>query len=352
MRFTIAKPENRMSFGDLFYSKPRMGENKGLFKQLYQMCCEKADEAFPNYRNDPEQKKLMHIAANELEMIEATDAAVAVLIIKEIADLSHEMGFPTELLGSESGLVICWLLGITNINPCQFSDSTIPSEMCCEQAFDGFCRGSQRDGLSFTLAIAQPVREKILHRLDRRFCHISTLEHTFSSIHLPDYELLEKIGNYAKKTGVDYRGIDLGDPDLLKVVCDEICQGEPKITQNFDNPKTSLELARVYAYARCCSETKDRFDVVKYFVFRDELYAALRKTSLCPIYAIRLARNWSRGEKKVEDIETLRRYELSPKRIEAYRELENQWPAAACLARVNAMLRVKFYERQQDYSSE
>ena len=82
MRFIIAKPESYMSFGDLFYSKPRLGENEGLFEQLYQMCREKADEAFPNYRNDPMQKKLMHIAANELEMIEATDSAIAVLIMK------------------------------------------------------------------------------------------------------------------------------------------------------------------------------------------------------------------------------------------------------------------------------
>lgn len=116
MRFIIAKQESYMSFGDLFYSKPRLGENEGLFEQLYQMCREKADEAFPNYRNDPMQKKLMHIAANELEMIEATDSAIAVLIMKEIADLSHEMGYPAEPLGSESGLVIFWLLGITSIN--------------------------------------------------------------------------------------------------------------------------------------------------------------------------------------------------------------------------------------------
>ena len=74
MRFIIAKPANHMSLGNLFYSKPRLGENEGLFEQLYQMCREKADEAFPNYRNDPKQKKLMRIMANELEMIEATDS--------------------------------------------------------------------------------------------------------------------------------------------------------------------------------------------------------------------------------------------------------------------------------------
>lgn len=202
MRFIIAKPENYMSFGDLFYEKPRLGENKRLFEQLYQMCREKADEAFPNYRHDTKQKKLMRIVANELEMIEATDAAFAVLIMKEIADLSHEMGYPTELLASESGLVISWLLGITSINPCQFSDFAIPSEMFCEEAFDGFFKGSQHDGVSFTLAIAEPVREKIQQRLDQRFSHIATLNHTYASISLPDYGLLEKIGNYAKETGI------------------------------------------------------------------------------------------------------------------------------------------------------
>lgn len=351
MRFTIAKPESYMSFGNLFYSKPRIGENEGLFEQLYQMCREKANEAFPNYRNDPKQKKLMHIAANELEMIEATDSAIAFLIMKEITDLSHEMGYPTEILGSESGLVISWLLGITSINPCQFSDFAIPSEMFCEEAFDRFSKGTQRDGVTFTLAIAEPVREKIEQRLDQRFCHIATLNHTYASISMPDYELLEKIGNYAKETDIDYHEINLEDPDLLKAVCEEICQGEPKVTQNFDDPKSSLELARVCAYALCDSETKDRFDVVKDFVFRDDLYAALRKTSIYPRDAIRLARNLPPGKKKAEDIETLRRYKLSPKLIEAYRELGNQWCAASCLARVNGMLMIKYYERGKDSSS-
>jgi hypothetical protein len=352
MRFTIAKPESYMSFGDLFYSKPRLGENEGLFEQLYQMCREKADEAFPNYRNDPKQKQLTRIVANELEMIEATDSAIAFLIMKEITDLSHEMGYPTELLGSESGLVISWLLGITSINPCQFSDFAIPSEMFCEEAFDGFFKGSQRDGLTFSLAIAQPVREKIMWRLDQRFSYIVTLDHTYASISLPNYGLLEKIGNHVKETGIDYHEIDLEDPSLLKAVCEEICQGEPKITQNFDDPKSSLELARVCAYALCDSETKDRFDVVKDFVFRDDLYGALRKTSIYLRDAIRLARNWPPGKKKAEDIETLRRYKLSPKQIEAYRELGNQWSAASCLARVNGMLMIKYYERGQDSSSE
>ena len=352
MSFKISKPENHMSGGDLFYSRPRSVENEGLFEQLSQMCREKADEVFPNYRNDPKQKKLMQIAANELVMIEATNSAFAVLIMKEIADLSREMGYPTQLLGSDSGLVIFRLLGITIVDPCQFSDLAISSKMFCEEAFDGFYKGSQRDGLTFTMAIAEPVRKKIQQRLDQRFCHVSMLDHTYSLIHLPGFEVLEKIGNYAEKTGVDYHEIDLEDPALLKAAYEEICQGEPKVTQNFDDPRSSRELAKVLAYALCDSETKDRFDAVKDYVFRDELYGVLRKNSFYPRDAIRLAHNQSMGEKKAEDIEVLRRHKLSPEQIEAYRELGNQWSAAACLTRVNVMLMIKYYEQGQDSSSE
>lgn len=163
--------------------------------------------------------------------------------------------------------------------------------------------------------------------------------------------MLEKIGNYAEKTGVDYHEIDLEDPDLLKAAYEEICQGEPKVTQNFDDSRSSRELAKVLAYALCDSETKDRFDAVKDYVFRDELYGTLRKNSFYPRDAIRLAHNQSMGEKKAEDIETLRRYKLSPEQIEAYRELGNQWSAAACLTRVNGMLMLKYYEQGQDSSS-
>ena len=47
MRFTIAKPADYMSFGDLFYTKPRTGAMHEQFEQLAEMCRKRAEEEFP-----------------------------------------------------------------------------------------------------------------------------------------------------------------------------------------------------------------------------------------------------------------------------------------------------------------
>ena len=342
MRFTIAKPAKYMSFGDLYYTRPFYRENREPFMQLTELCRQRADEEFPLDAAHPENKNLIRQIERELQMIEKTDHAVTVLILKEIADLSREMGYPTTLFGAESGLIILYLLGISGIHPRQYHYSVIPSEMVCKRVLDTTFRESQ--SLSFTLAIAEPVREKVQRKLDQAFSGVRSLDHVYHKIGLPGCEGLEKIGNAAKESGIDYHSIDLEDPALLKAVCDDICRDDLKIERNFADPETTLDLARVYAYAVCYSETKDRFDFVKDYVFRDDIFEALNETSMAPRDIVDFARNWSRGEDKTGVIEVMSRYYAPQEMIDVYRKLENQWPASCCLARVNAMLMVKYYE--------
>lgn len=339
MRFTIAKPADYMSFGDLFYTKPFYQENREPFRRLAELCRQRADEEFPPDSDHPENRSIIRQIERELNMIEKTDHAITVLILKEIADLSRDMGYPTTLLGQESGLIILYLLGISDIHPRQYRYSTIPSDLYLAVA-SYHCR------LSFTLAIAEPVRGKIQSRLYQKFGETRTLDHVYHKIELPDCEWLEKIVDAAKETGIDYHSIDLEDPDLLKTVCDDICHNDLKIERYFAYPETSLDLARVFAYAVCDSETKERFDSVKDYVFRDDIFKALSETDLHPQKVAALARNWSTGEKKIKDIELMKRYGVPEEVIGVYRELGNQWPAASCLARVNSMLMVKFYENR------
>lgn len=339
MRFTIAKPADYMSFGDLFYTRPFHRENREPFRQLAKLCRQRADEEFPLDAAHPENRVIIRQIERELHMIENPDHAIMVLILKEIADLSHEMGYQTTLWGAESGLIIMYLLGISGIHPRQYQYSTIPSDLYLAVA-------SYHCKLSFTLAIAEPVRGKIQRRLDQKFGNMRTLNHVYHKIGLPDCDGLEMIGDAAEKTGIDHHRIDLEDPDLLKSVCDDICHNDLKIERYFAYPETSLDLARVFAYAVCDSETKDRFDSVKDYVFRDDVFKALNETDLCPHEVEALARNWSLGDEKIKDNELMKQHGVPEEVIGVYRELGNQWPAASCLARVNSMLMVKFYEER------
>lgn len=339
MRFTIAKPADNLSLGDLFYTKPRTGAIREQFEQLAKICRKRAEEEFPRSKDHPENDAILNQIEEELHIIDNIYMSTAVLILKEISDLSNEMGYPTTLLGSESGLIILYLLGISGIHPRQYNYSTIPSELYLADV-------TYHRELYFTLSIAEPVREKILRRLDQRFCQVRSLNHVYHRIGLPGSEWYEKIKDAVKKTGIDYHSIDLEDPDLLKSVCDDICHNDLKIERYFAYPETSLDLARVFAYAVCDSETKDRFDSVKNYVFRDNIFKALNETDLHPQKVEALARNWSLGDEKIKEIEFMKRHGVPEEMIGVYRELGNQWPAASCLARVNSMLMVKFYENR------
>lgn len=344
MRFIIAKPADYMSFGDLFYTKPRTGAIREQFEQLAEICRKRAEEEFPRSKDHPENDAILKQIEEELHIIDNIYMSTAVLILKEISDLSNEMGYSTTLLGSESGLIILYLLGISGIHPRQYNYSTIPSELYLADV-------TYHRELYFTLSIAEPVREKILRRLDQRFCQVRSLNHVYHRIGLPGSKWHEKIKDAVKKTGIDYHSIDLENPDLLKSVCDDICHNDLKSERNFAYPETSLDLARVFAYAVCDSETKECFNSVKDYVFRDDIFKALNDTPLSPRDIVTLSRNWSRSEEKIKDIELMKQYGVPDEMISVYRELENQWSAASCLARMNDLLMEKYYDNRLDNRS-
>lgn len=344
MRFTIAKPADYMSFGDLFYTKPILEADREQFEQLAEICRKRAEAEFPCSKDGPENDAILNQMEEELHIIDKTDMSTAVLILKEISELSNEMGYPTTLLGSENGLIILYLLGISGIHPRQYKYSTIPSDLYLAEA-------SYHRELYFTLAIAEPVREKLQRRLDQRFCQVRSTNHIYHKIGLPGSEWYEKIETAARKTGIDYHSIDFENPDLLKSVCDDICCNDLKSERNFAYPKTSLELARVFAYAACSSETKEHFDSLKDYVFRDDVFKTLNDTPLSPRDIVVLSQNWSRSEEKIKDIELMKQYDVPDEMISVYRELENQWSAASCLARMNDLLMGKYYENLLDNRS-
>ena len=129
MRFTIAKPADYMSFGNLFYTKSILEADCEQFEQLAEICRKRAEEEFPCSKDGPENDAILNQMEEELHIIDKTDMSTAVLILKEISELSNEMGYPTTLLRSENGLISLYLLGISGIHPRQYNYSTIPSNL-------------------------------------------------------------------------------------------------------------------------------------------------------------------------------------------------------------------------------
>ena len=172
MKFVIAKPTDKMSTGDLFYSAPRKSEIDKAYDELIQICLRRADREFPRHPEYPERNGMIPQVEKELRMIQDSEIAFDLLVMHEIAFLSKELGYPTAMFGIVAGLIVAYLLGISNVNPAQYGYSTLPSDMAIEYVYSEYLS-------SFEMRIAEPVRELIQHRLNQRFNEYDSYPSTY-----------------------------------------------------------------------------------------------------------------------------------------------------------------------------
>ena len=340
MRFVIAKPTDRTSTGDLFYSAPRKSEIDKAYDEIFQICLRRADREFPRHPDYPKRNGMIPQVEKELRMIKDSELAFDLLVMHEIALLSKELGYPTATFGIEVGLIVAYLLGISNVNPAQYGYSTLPSDMAIEYVYSEYLS-------SFEMRIAEPVRELIQHRLNKKLIECDSYPSTYSRIRLPGFHQLEEIGKLSAENGENFSQVNLETPELIEKVNNDICKKHFRCEPHYSTPKSSLELARVYAYSRCWTDGKDNYEAVKDYVFQDDIYRELRKSDdFCDdIFAI--IRNWDKGAEKELDIRILKDYEVDEKAIDVYRELGNQWDSASCLVEVNNLLLLKYFQEKQ-----
>ena len=177
MRFVIAKPQNKMSNGDLFYTVPKDLVNCKEFEQIIVSCRNRAKFEL----NNQIRKKL----ENEIKAIINTHNESAICIIKAITDYSHELGYPVTLFGEEAGTAIMYLIGASNVHPKQINYSSFSSEY--------FINKLNNNEASYTLAIAKPIRAKLQSMLNNKFAHIESNNEIYKRIDLPDFDSLEPV---------------------------------------------------------------------------------------------------------------------------------------------------------------
>ena len=283
--------------------------------------------------------------SRELNVISDTASQEAVRIVRKIAALSREAGYPVMLCGPESGLLTAYILGASVVRPEQYGCGDIPLYFFSEQS---------RRSLppSFEIAVAEPVREKIIPHLEKEFGG-TAVEKTGAvgkgRITVSSYRALDMIGKLASMTGVPFDSIKLDTQDLAAAVRDDIIK-EMIIDNNasgdlLEDPYPGPE--KYYSFARCYANVKkDRalLDAVGDYHFRDNVFAALVKIGFDERDACRLSRLWSRGEQRQAEIDLLRERGAPDQLIETFRHLTNLWTRTACLSRTNIMQILKFYE--------
>lgn len=331
MIFKIAKPESHLSCGDLFFSLPNAETESVEYEKIAERCRAAAKAEFGDdlYISERLEK--------ELELIRRTESAFKVSVLCEIAALSRKIGYPVCFCGEENGLLIMYLLGVSGVHPGQYGGRATPTELVLAKARAG-------KSVSFELRVADPVREHIQRRLDSVFGACKGNNDRYEHISLPEYSLLDKIGDLSKKTGFYYGCIPLDDPALSKAVLSGIyVKWSEEDVERID----PADAARLYGYSICSSEKRknvSRFESVKKYVFRDDVFRILNQLGYEKTEAHRMSRLWSNEEKK-EDVLALLVLRKEPAElVAAYRDLGFLWSEADCIARVNLLKMLKFYE--------
>lgn len=101
----------------------------------------------------------------ELEVIEASGMAGYLWLVKEICDQIDKMGIERMARGSASGSLVCYLLGITEVDPLKWG-----------LRFDRFLSKDRTKPPDIDIDVEAERRGEILEWLDQRFnvCHIGT----------------------------------------------------------------------------------------------------------------------------------------------------------------------------------
>ena len=327
MRFIIAKPENKMSLGDLFYSVPNPYAMKEFkeYDDIINECREKAERELSGSGIEQLEK--------EITAVENTSNKMAVCIIKAIAELSAGMGYPVSISGDESGMVLMYLLGASSVHPRQIGQFRYPSEKVINDMYSSEKR--------FTLAIAEPVRVHIQKELDRRFSVYDANYGVYKTISLPGWEVLEDVkGNtfnsdYSICCSAEYNN---AIQNLYRELYEDL------FSESVDNNKNfSFEdLCRLYSYSKCsrsCTKDIHQFNALKELLFKDDIYELLVKEGIPNIVALDIANKGFWHFRKQTTINYLLQFENLRKYESLFNELPQVWSKSTCAERLNICLR-------------
>lgn len=98
MKFTVTAADNNSTFGDLFFSIPTQDEIDKAAKRISTLCRNKAGELYG-------MNFVVSRLETELMYMRKTNTAYHFALLKEIADLSREKGYPIMLGGGLAGSI-------------------------------------------------------------------------------------------------------------------------------------------------------------------------------------------------------------------------------------------------------
>lgn len=393
MKFNVISPEESKTCGKLRFSAPIQEENEKASKEIWQLCCDRLGKLYGVTELGSEW------LAPEIYNVQVTETAYHFLMLKEIAELSREKGYPILVEGNLSSSLIAYLLGITNVNPlkahyyCENEECSEIYEEIKDNAFgidaeDKLCpkckRKMTKDGYSlkfiawgllrepkapdFSIEIAPEIRPFIEDRLNQRFKSVKSYEETYLEFNMNDSCQCSDIGNMYKLSGVKPEGEQFTNEvylDVLKNLSEEI--KEEFETCKIDKESglaRSLEFAEELANIKKCDfhtlcrimalyhgsfkngKSIKNLENPDFFVTREELISQLAAIGFSDKSYLNFVKHgvWSLGERKEKYIEKLKEHNAPEQLIENFKNTTNLWPMCACITRMQLACEKAWYE--------
>ena len=389
MNFNVVSPEESKTCGKLRFSAPIQEEIEKASKEIWQLCCDRLGKLYGVIELGLEW------LAPEIYNVQVTETAYHFLMLKEIAELSREKGYPILVEGNLSSSLIAYLLGITNVNPLKahyYCDNEGCSEIYKEIKYNAFgidaedklcpkCkRKMTKDGYSlkfiawgplrepkapdFSIEIAPEIRPFIEDRLNQKFKSVKSYEETYLEFNLNDSCNCSDIGSMYKQIGVKPETEQYTNEVYLRVLknlseeAKEMVEVDEKDEEGiliFANELRYIKscdfhtLCRIFAY-HCASfksgKSLKNLDNPDFFVTREELISQLAAIGLGDKSYLDFVKHgvWSLGERKEKYIEKLKEHNAPEQLIENFKNTTNLWPMCACITRMQLACEKAWYE--------
>ena len=393
MKIEIISPKDSGSCGKLRFAKPTQEEIEKATKEIWRFCCKRLGKLFT------ETDLVGDWLGPEIYNVQVTETTHNFLILKEIAEVSRENGYPMLVEGNLSSSLIAYLLGITNVNPlkahyyCENEECSENYELIKDYPFgidgeDKLCpkckRKMAKDGYSlkfitwgplrypkvpdFSIEIASEIRPYIETRLNQKFASVKSDEEAYLEFNLNDSCNCSDTGNMYKLSGVKPEGEQFTNEvylEVLKNLSEEVKEEietlkidkESGLARSIDfaeelsniktcNFHTLCRILALYHGSFKNGKSIKNLENPDFFVTREELISQLVSIGFSDKSYLDFAKHgiWSRGENKEAYISILKEHNAPEQLIENFKNTTNLWPMCACITRMQLACEKAWYE--------
>lgn len=285
--------------GNIFFTVPTQEELKKASEELDKICRGRFKEIYGD------AKEPRRVLEEELRSMQDSDKPFKYLILKEIADISHEYEYPVHMISNST--MTAYLLGISQINPILTRNQSVLFK--------------EHETSEFEMRIAPSVRPLISEKLNKKFSHIKSDNKKHLRITLPDSSLCEEVGELRQRQQISSEyNKDFYSKVIHRIAADIIAEphrgdeqkdfAEKLLNYSVDDFYTLL---RAYGYLFNTTESEKSVEKItdfRYCVLRDEVFDMLVQKGLPPKEAVRFCRGLMSKKLKAEYFELKARYNL------------------------------------------